>query len=484
MRDGFDDFAIGLNRIDGVQETTMTVRDNFRAKNILIAGMGKSGTAAFETLVQIGAMPAVYDDKDIEWEAPKLFAKLADLGTRMYFNGKPLPDNENWDVVIPSPGVPLDLPFLARAIKKGAKVIGELELSFQLGNGMYVAITGTNGKTTTTALAGEIFRNSGRETVVAGNIGIPVLPKAMKAREDTWLITEVSSFQLDTTIHFRPRISAFLNLTPDHLDRHKTMEDYRVAKAKIFANQGKGDFFIYNADDGVVVSLVEQCRAECVPFSRKRELEKGLFVREGMILVRDGGEETPLVAESELRIPGKHNLENALAAAAIAWFAGIDRDVICDSLRHFNGVEHRLELVATLCGVRFVNDSKGTNPDASIKALEAVGKKIILIAGGYDKHTDFKEFMNAATGRVRHMLLLGATAEQLRVAAEAVGFRDTQVVLGMGEAVRLGYELAEPGDTVLLSPACASWDMYGSFEERGAHFKEKVAELQDLEGNP
>jgi UDP-N-acetylmuramoylalanine--D-glutamate ligase len=461
----------------------MTVRDNFREKNILIAGIGKSGMAAFETLVQIGAAPAVFDDKDIEWEDPKLFAKLAGLETRMYFNGKPVPREEAWDIVIPSPGVPLDLPFLARAVKKGAKIIGELELSFQLGKGVYVAITGTNGKTTTTALIGEIFRNAGRDTVVAGNIGIPVLPKAMKAREDTWLITEVSSFQLDTTIAFRPKISAFLNLTPDHLDRHKTMEDYRGAKAKIFANQGEGDFFIYNADDREVAPLAEQCRAECVPFSRARELEKGLFVRDGMIVVRDGCSETSLIEEGELRVPGKHNLENALAAAATAWFAGVERDSICDSLRHFTGVEHRLELVMTLNDVRFVNDSKGTNPDAAIKALEAVGTKIILIAGGYDKHADFTEFANAAAGRVRHMLLLGATAEQLRADAEAAGFRDIHIVPGMGEAVRLGYELAEPGDTVLLSPACASWDMYGSFEERGAHFKEKVAELRDLEKN-
>ncbi|MDR3305906.1 MAG: UDP-N-acetylmuramoyl-L-alanine--D-glutamate ligase [Clostridiales Family XIII bacterium] len=451
---------------------------DFKGKKILIAGVGKSGTAAFEALFHSGALPSVYDDKDIEWEIPKLFAKLSALDTPMYFNGKPVPD-EAWDFVISSPGVPLDLPFMRAAARRGAEIIGELELSYLLGRGLYAAITGTNGKTTTTALTGEIFKNAGRDTVVAGNIGIPVLPKALKAADDTWLITEVSSFQLETTRDFHPKISAFLNLTPDHMDRHKTMERYGAAKARIFANQGAEDYFIYNADDESVSKLAAGSRAKNIPFSRKHELQTGVFTRGGRIIAAAGGQgEIDLLGEDELTIPGKHNLENALAAAAIACAAGIKPNVIGDSIRHFRGVEHRLELAATIGGVRFVNDSKGTNPEAAVKALEAVGEGIILIAGGYDKKADFGAFAAAARGKVRTMLLLGETAEKIRAAAALAGIADIQVVHDLGEAVRLGFELAEPGDTVLLSPACASWDMYTDFEERGKHFKQKVEELR------
>ncbi|MDR1815611.1 MAG: UDP-N-acetylmuramoyl-L-alanine--D-glutamate ligase [Clostridiales Family XIII bacterium] len=426
--------------------------DDFGYKNILIVGMGLSGNAVFEALSNNDLRIVCFDSKD----------------------GAPEPEGD-FDLVVPSPGVPLTLPLIEKARARGAKILGELELAYLLGRGTFVAVTGTNGKTTTTTLLGEIFKAAGRSTVVAGNIGIPVLTCARAATDDTWLITEVSSFQLDTTEAFRPRISVFLNLTPDHLDRHGTVEGYLAAKAKILANQEADDAFVYNADDSLVAPLAASCKARPVPFSRRRApAEEGAaYIVEGNIVLRraDGGEETVLAAK-DVRIPGAHNLENALAAAAAARAAGIDPRVIADTLRTFAGVEHRLELVCEAGGVRYVNDSKGTNPDAAIKALEAVEKDILLIAGGYDKHADFTEFLEAGKGRVKTLILLGATAEKIAETARALGYDDIRFAKDMDEAVAEGRRTAEPGDTVLLSPACASWDMYENYEQRGAHFKE------------
>ncbi|MDR3364931.1 MAG: UDP-N-acetylmuramoyl-L-alanine--D-glutamate ligase, partial [Clostridiales Family XIII bacterium] len=283
----------------------------------------------------------------------------------------------------------------------------------------------------------------------------------------------------ETTERFRPRIAAFLNLTPDHMDRHKSMENYAAAKAKVFANQGAGDVLVYNADDERVAALAEKALSKKIPFSRQKTFATGAFAQGGQIVFADAGKTVFVIGADELRIPGAHNLENALAAVAIAFAAGIDPAVTAETLGLFKGVEHRLEIVATIGGVRFVNDSKGTNPDAAIKAVEAIGRDIILIAGGYDKNADFTDYIRAAKGRVRQLLLLGATAEKIKACAEAEGLTEITMAGGMGEAVRLGFELARPGDTVLLSPACASWDMYSCFEERGAHFKEKVCELRE-----
>ncbi|MDR1797813.1 MAG: UDP-N-acetylmuramoyl-L-alanine--D-glutamate ligase [Clostridiales Family XIII bacterium] len=452
--------------------------NHFDYRNILIVGLGKSGEAAFDALAGRGARLAVYDAKDIAAEAPAVFRKILAAGARVFMGGADVPD-EGWDLVVPSPGVPLTLPFIERARARGAKVLGELELAYLLGHGSFVAITGTNGKTTTTTLVAEIFRAGGRDAVAAGNIGNPVLTEALAAEDGAWLITEVSSFQLDTTEAFRPAVSVFLNLTPDHMDRHHTMEGYRAAKAKIFARQTGEDAFVYNADDAFVRPLAQGCRARPVPFSRTRALpdEGAAFVQDGMIVILEGGAARPVIPVGALRIPGAHNLENALAAAAASRAAGVSLEAIAAALGSFAGVEHRLELVRELSGVRFVNDSKGTNPDASIKALEAVEPGIILIAGGYDKHADFTEFLTAGKGRVKALLLLGATAAQIESEAQALGYADIRRVADMAEAVRTGYALAEEGDTVLLSPACASWDMYDNFEQRGDHFRKEAEAL-------
>jgi len=453
--------------------------DGLKGKRILVAGLGKSGTAAFDVLVKTGARPAVFDDRDIENDEPMLYKKLLSAGAECYFNGLKAPDEE-WDLVVMSPGVPTNASFVERARARGAEVIGEIELSWRLGRGRYAAITGTNGKTTTTTLVGEIFKAAGFKTVVAGNIGTPVVSESVKASDDTWLVTEVSSFQLETVDRFRPGIAAILNLTPDHMDRHKDMENYAAAKARIFENQEAEDALIYNEDDELVRAIAAGARSKRIPFSRVKELDTGAFVLEGTILFADENSIVKVIKVEELQIPGTHNLENALAAAAMAFAAGIAPEVIAQALKRFEGVEHRLEFVLEVGGVRFVNDSKGTNPDAGIKAIEAVGKNILLIAGGYDKSADFADYINAANGKVKKLLLLGATAEKVRVCAIDGGFSEEDVIMAgsMEKAVTIGAELAKPGDTVLLSPACASWDMYLNYEERGADFKARVKELE------
>ena len=445
----------------------------FAGRRILVAGLGISGAGAFGALVRAGAAPDVYDERDIEKADPGLYSRISAAGAGRYLGGMPVPDGP-WDYIVLSPGVPMSLPFVERARARGACVIGELELAFRLGRGRYVAITGTNGKTTTTTLTGEIFKAAGLKAVVAGNIGVSVAEKAADADGGTWLVTEASSFQLESTERFRPKIAALLNLTPDHMDRHRTMEAYAAAKAKVFGNQGADDVLVFNADDGLVSGLAADAASRKLAFSRRGAVEAGAYVRDGEIVFADGnGRAVPVIGAGVLRIPGAHNLENALAAVAVSFAAGIGPDVIAGVLEGFAGVEHRLEFVCESGGVRYVNDSKGTNPDAAIKAIEAVGRDIVLIAGGYDKDADFAGYMRASKGRVKKLVLLGATAGKIRDCALSEGFAETDIHMaaGMGEAVRAGAGLARPGDTVLLSPACASWDMYRDYEERGADFK-------------
>ena len=445
--------------------------ENLKGKKALVIGLGKSGTAAAEALARVGAQVSVYDGKEDE----KKRRWAAENGFGASFGEQP-ESVEGFDLAVLSPGVPADLDFVLSAAENGAEVIGELELAYRLGRGTYIAITGTNGKTTTTALTGEIFPAAGRETEVVGNIGVAVVSKALTASEDTFLVTECSSFQLETTKEFHPSVSALLNVTPDHLNRHKTMENYIRAKARIFANQTEKDYFVYNADDEICSREASSCRATAVPFSRQRSLDFGAFVRDGKILIADGGAVTEICGAAELLIPGLHNLENALAAAAIAWFSGIGAETIAAAFRRFPGVSHRLERCGQKNGVSFVNDSKGTNPDAAIRAILSF-HDIVLIAGGYDKGAEFAEFAGSFDGRVRELVLLGKTAPKIRKAAEEAGFYRIHTVKDMKEAVNLSYSLARPGDTVLLSPACASWDMYEKFEDRGDDFKRCVAEL-------
>lgn len=451
--------------------------NNIKGKRILIVGLGKSGIAAVQAMVKLGAMVSIQDSKQRQDVDPQLLAFIEGREVTCYF-GKDPASGVVFDMLILSPGVSPDLKFIRDAQAAGAEIIGELEIAYRIGQGNYVAITGTNGKTTTTTLVGEIYKKARKKTYVVGNIGVAVISKALTAEEDAWLITETSSFQLETTKYFKPAISTILNLTSDHMDRHKTMENYGNAKARVFANQDESQYAVVNYDDKQCFALADNCRARVVPFSRREELEFGAFVKEGRIVIKnEQGQLIQLCMASELAIPGSHNLENALAAAAIAYFGGIEPEIIANALVAFQGVAHRIEYCGQIDGVRFVNDSKGTNPDASIKAIEAMDGGVVLIAGGYDKNSSYDALIQAFNGKVKHMVLLGKTAPKIKEAAERLGFHNGVIVKDMEECVKQGFQLAEPGDTVLLSPACASWDMYTSFEQRGKHFKNCVQRL-------
>jgi len=351
-----------------------------------------------------------------------------------------------------------------------------MELAFCFAKAPIVAITGTNGKTTTTALVGELFQNSGKATLVGGNIGLPLI-SAVEDSPAEVIVAEVSSFQLETTSSYRPKVSVILNITPDHLDRHGTMEIYTEAKAKIFANQQANDYVVLNFDDPLTAPLANKAAAEKVFFSRREVLDRGVYIKEGNITVNIDGNEEYILPTKDVFIPGAHNLENALAAVAAASVMGVSKETISSVLREFKGVPHRLEFVAEVSGVKYINDSKGTNSFASIKALEAFSEPVVLIAGGRNKGSDFRDLALMIKDKVCVLVVLGECAEQLTAAVSETGFSNIQAAGDLPQAVRLAAKAARPGDVVLLSPACASWDMFRNFEERGDMFKGLVLEL-------
>ncbi len=452
--------------------------DNIKNKKVLIVGLGRSGIAAAQAMIRLGADVSIQDSKKEETMDRSLVSFFKTKGAVCYFDDVPK-DMGVFDMVILSPGVNPELPFIQEAMAKGAEVTGELEIAYRIGRGNFVAITGTNGKTTTTTLTGEIFAAAGRKTHVVGNIGTAVISESLDAGEDDWLVTETSSFQLETTRYFKPRISAILNITPDHLNRHHTMKAYAEAKGKIFANQSADGFLIVNREDRLCMELAKSAKARVVPFSSERELPFGAFVKDGEIIIRDDVCDHPICRTDELKIIGKHNVENALAAAAVSFFAGIPEEIIGETVRGFGGVAHRLEFCAEVDGVKYYNDSKGTNTDATLIALNAIGKDIILIAGGDAKGQSFDGLAEEFDGRVKALVLLGRDAYMIKDAAEKAGFTAVYGCRNMDECVLTAHEIAEPGDTVLLSPACASWDMYDNFEQRGDHFKDCVRRLEE-----
>ena len=447
--------------------------ENIRGKKVLIVGLGRSGIASAQVLVDLEAEVSVQDNRQEKDFDRNLIAFLKGRGIKCYFGGLP-EDMSAFDMIVLRPGASPELDFVQEAASKGVEVTGELEIAFRISKGNFIAITGTNGKTTTTTLVGEIFKEAARKTDVVGNIGVAAISAAAKADTDEWLVTETSSYQLETTRYFKPIVSAILNLTPDHLDRHHTMEAYGAAKAKIFENQREDGFLIVNADDELVMKLAENAKCRVVPFSRTKELDFGAFVRNGHLMIKDDEKEVDICRAKDLHIIGDHNVENALAAAAIAYFAGIDPETIGNAIRGFGGVEHRIEYCGTVDGVRYFNDSKGTNTDATIIALRAIGERIILIAGGDAKGQVFDELIEAFNGSVKMMLLLGRDRGLIKEAAERHGFTDMMECRDIPDCVATAARIAEPGDTVLLSPACASWDMYDNFEQRGKHFKDCV----------
>lgn len=447
---------------------------DIKGKKILVVGMGRSGKASVRELKALGALVYAQDISPVDKIDPKFVTYLEREGIKSFFGGVP-DDMSIFDMIVMSPGVPTDLPFLNEARSAGVEMIGELELAYRLSNCKYVAITGTNGKTTTTALTGAIFEKSGRKTAIAGNIGVAVISKALEAEPDEWMITEVSSFQLESTVDFKPEISAILNLSPDHLNRHKTMEAYAAAKAAVFANQTEDDYLVINKDDQRCFALAKKCRGKVIPFSRVEKLDVGAYLEGDMMVVRDeAGIAHEICRTGDMNIIGGHNVENALAASAICFFAGIDAETIADAIKEFPGVEHRIEYCGIVDGVKFYNDSKGTNVDAAITALKALEDNIVLIAGGDGKAQDFTELAENLKGRVKEMVLLGRDADQIADCARKSGFDNIYFEKDMNACVSKAVELADEGDKVLLSPACASWDMYDNYEQRGDHFKECV----------
>ena len=447
-----------------------------KGKKVLLVGLAKTGISTIKCLAKYGADITVNDIKT-EDQLEEIIAEIKDIDGIKYILGHHPENISDIDMVVVSPGVPLDLPFIKKVIEENKELIGEVELAYQLAKKPYfVGITGTNGKTTTTSLTGEIFEKAGKETYVVGNIGNPVIDAVQAANEGASFVTELSSFQLESIKDFKPSVSAVLNITEDHMNRHHTMENYIDAKARVFMNQDKNDFCVLNYDDELTRALAEKCNANVVFFSRLEKLEKGVYVENGDIII-DINEKINLMKVCELSLPGGHNLENCMAAAAMAYVSGIDIEVIREVLKTFKAVEHRLEFVKEVEGVKYVNDSKGTNPDSTIKAVQAYENPIILIAGGYDKGSTYDELLEIAKKNVKTLVLLGQTADKIEEAARRIGFTDIHRVEDMKEAVKTCHDIAKEGDIVLLSPACASWGMYKNFEVRGKDFKDNVNNL-------
>jgi UDP-N-acetylmuramoylalanine--D-glutamate ligase len=440
-------------------------------KSVLVVGLGKSGVASALFLKSRGARVTVSDSKP-EAELRKEILQLLDQGITVETGAHGDRTFRGQDLIVVSPGMPFDAPQLVQARNLGEKIIGEIELASNFLGSPIAAITGANGKTTTTSLAGEIIAAGKFPVLVGGNIGMPAISFVDQASPETWIVLEVSSFQLETIVEFHPRIAVILNITPDHLDRHKTFENYVNAKARIFENQGPDDFSVLNADDSTTAALSSRTRAQVFRFSRKKEVEQGAFVRNSHICFRDGSREREIMPLAEIPLKGAHNLENTLAGISVGMLVGCDPEQIRQAVQAFKAVEHRLEFVANVAGVDYYNDSKATNVDATIKALESFPANIHLILGGKDKGSDYTVLNDLLRERVKRVYTIGAAAakieSQIQGAAE-IDHADT-----LENAVQRASETAVSGDVIVLAPACASFDQFENYEHRGSVFKETV----------
>jgi UDP-N-acetylmuramoylalanine--D-glutamate ligase len=452
---------------------------SFAGKRVHVIGLGRYGTGreVARVLASRGASVTVSDVKP----AAELSSEIQALqGTDVVIEtgADAYREIEEADLAVPSPGVPLDIPPLLRAAQRGVRVVGEIEIAWWISKCPIIAVSGTKGKSTTTALIGEILKDEGKTVLVGGNIGRPLIGLADQAPTDALLVTEVSSFQLEATHHFRPKVAVLLNLSPDHLDRHRTMADYRRAKSKLLANQHPDDVVVINRDDPEAWGLAELTAATVMPFSLSQAVPEGADLTDGWLRVRG----RPVCREGQVRLRGKHNRSNVLAALAAAQAAGAGLDVAARTVEHFEGLEHRLEVVDVIDGVTFVNDSQATTPEAAVAALEAFSKHVVLIAGGRPKVRDFGALAKAAANRGADLVLIGEAAEMIAEAAREAGVANIHVAVDLADAVARAYERARPGDVVLLSPACASFDMFESMAERGRTFKSLMAEMAANKG--
>ena len=451
-----------------------------KGKKVLVLGMARSGIAVAKLLLLRGAEVCVCDTK-AETDFDGALDDLKAAGAKLCLNEQhPEALLEGMDALIVSPGIPVDHAAVQRAKALGIEVMGEVEYAYREAKGLLVAITGTNGKTTTTTLLGEIFKNAGRRTFVVGNIGTPYSGAVAQMKSGDVTVCEISSFMMETSSKFHPAISAVLNISEDHLNRHGTMEKYIALKERIFENSVGDDWVILNWDDPVTRDMASRVRCRVAWFSSRNEVPFGAFVRDGMVVHGTPQDFKTVCEAGEIYIPGEHNLKNALAATAMAMAAGVPAPVIRHTLRTFKGVEHRIEFVRELDGVRFINDSKGTNVDSTIQAVRAMNRPTVLILGGYDKHTDFtplcKEILRCPIARI---VLIGETAKQLEQTLEKVGYHAwTHAGYEFKKAVELAFEQANPGGNVLLSPSCASFDMFKDYEARGRIFKDIVNALE------
>ena len=452
---------------------------NLANKNVLVIGAARSGIAAARIAKKFGATVILSDAKqeqDIDFD----FSELRGLGIDLRF-GKQTEELLNGvDLIIVSPAVPLRIPLLKTATAKNIPIISEIELAYSLSQSPICAVTGTNGKTTTVTLLGLLLKAAFDKVGVGGNIGFPLSEVALEIGSGGYLAAEISSYQMEATKNFRPHISAILNITPDHLKRHGSMEVYQAMKEKIFMQQTNEDFLILNYDDERTREIIDHANCRVLYFSRRIKLAEGAFVKNNRLVIKYNGETHELCTIDELGIKGGHNVENALAASIMAFLAGVSAEKISGVLKTFQGVEHRIEFVREIDGVKYYNDSKATNTDSAIKALETFAGNIVLIAGGDDKGTDLTDFLNLVNERVDYLILVGDAAARFKSNAIEKNFPAEKILeagYSMQRAVELAKEIARPPQVVLLSPACASFDMYSDFEERGRDFKRIVGEL-------
>ncbi|MCR5746269.1 MAG: UDP-N-acetylmuramoyl-L-alanine--D-glutamate ligase [Lachnospiraceae bacterium] len=454
-------------------------------KKVLVIGSGISGVGAAALLEKEGADVTLFDsnDKLVVDDIRRKF--LEETSVRIVLGEADEDIKKNMDIAVISPGVPIDSPLVNELRENGTKISGEIELAYSFSKGDLLAITGTNGKTTTTSLVGEICSNYakeyGRNVFVVGNIGNPYTKAAAETDDLSIVVAEISSFQLETTEEFRPKISAILNITPDHLNRHHTMECYVSVKERIALKQTEDDTIVLNYDDPYTRDFGKRVNCRVIYFTRKNDFVNDdtncdfLHMDGDVIMYND----IPVLNVKEMKLMGVHNYENVMAAVGMTYAYGIPMDIISDTVKSFNAVEHRIEYVKTVKGVDYYNDSKGTNPDAAIKGIQAMNRKTVLIGGGYDKDSSYDEWIEAAKDKMKYLVLIGQTAQKIADCAKAHGFNDVEIVSSMEEAVKRSYELSKDGEAVLLSPACASWGMFKNYEERGRIFKELVRGLEE-----
>lgn len=447
----------------------------------IVAGTGKSGISATKLLVNHGVKVYLFDenkDRDIEaikektGDSELVQIELGELGEDALSSSQ---------LMVISPGIPVDAPFTDVVRNAGIPIWSEIELAYHYGKGKIAAITGTNGKTTTTALVGEIVKAHNAKTIVVGNIGIPYTELCDTTDDASDTVAEISSFQLETVIDFHPNVSAILNLTPDHLNRHYTFENYGNVKFSITKNQTMDDVTVLNYDDEHTRAMGEKAKDHChvVYFSRLEKPAGGVYVEDGDIILEDGDKKINVLAIKDLKLMGAHNVENVLAAVGISYYMGVPVDVIRDVATSFKAVAHRIEYVDTIDGVAYYNDSKGTNPDAAIKGIQAMVAPTFLIGGGYDKGSEYDEWIEAFDGKVKWLVLIGQTAQKIADCAKRHGFNSIIFEENLQDAVAYCHENAVDGDAVLLSPACASWGQFDNYEQRGDMFKEYVRSYKE-----